>query len=37
MNFRLKAGQPVIELVAQLSVYLTEGRLCQRLVKHLRH
>ena len=33
----LKAGQHAVELEAQVSIDLTEGRLCQSLIKHLHH
>ena len=33
----LKAGQHAVQLEAQVSIDLTEGRLCQSLIKHLHH
>jgi len=35
LRLRLKARQQAIELEAQVSIDLTEGCLCQSLVKHL--
>lgn len=37
LGLRLKAGQHAVQLEAQVSIDLTEGCLCQRLVKHLHH
>ncbi len=35
LRLRLKARQQAVQLKAQVSVDLTEGCLCQSLVKHL--